>query len=66
MTAALMVSCGGSKGPYGGYDDEGYTVSIKYDANGGYFTTNTGFALLSSRNLSPERDASTATLRGAL
>ena len=41
MAAALMVSCGGSKGPYGGYEDEGYTVSIKYDSNGGIFTTNT-------------------------
>ena len=40
LAAALMVSCGGSKGPYGGYDEEGYTVSIKYDANGGYFSTN--------------------------
>lgn len=41
MAAALMSSCSGGKGPYGGYDDEGFTVSIKYDANGGYFTTNT-------------------------
>lgn len=41
MAAALMVSCGGSKGPYDGYEDEGYTVSIKYDSNGGIFTTNT-------------------------
>ena len=51
MTAALMVSCGGSKGPYGGYDDEGYTVSIKYDANGGYFTTNTS-VIVDTYNLS--------------
>ncbi len=40
MAAALLASCEG-KSPYGGYDEEGYTVSIKYDANGGYFTTNT-------------------------
>ena len=40
IAAALLASCGG-KGPYSGYDDEGYTVSIKYDSNGGYFTTNT-------------------------
>ena len=51
MTAALMVSCGGPKGPYGGYDDEGYTVSIKYDANGGYFTTNTS-VIVDTYNLS--------------
>lgn len=51
LTAALMVSCGGQKGPYGGYDDEGYTVSIKYDANGGFFTTNTS-VIVDTYNLS--------------
>ena len=41
MAVALLSSCSDDSSPYGGYDEEGYTVSIKYDANGGYFTTNT-------------------------
>lgn len=40
-TAALAVSCGSEASPYDTNDAEGYTVSVKYDANGGIFTTNT-------------------------
>ncbi len=38
ILAALMalVSCSDGS-PYGDYDDEGYTVSVKFDANGGTF-----------------------------
>lgn len=42
----LVTSCGDDKtefdtyqSPYGKYDELGYTVSVKYDANGGTFTT---------------------------
>ena len=38
---ALVTSCSGDGSPYGDYNEEGYTVSVKYDANGGAFTTNT-------------------------
>lgn len=40
-SAALMCSCFGDESPYSEYDERGYTVSVKYDANGGSFTTNT-------------------------
>jgi hypothetical protein len=36
----LLISCS-DESPYGDYNEEGYTVSVKYDANGGFFTTNT-------------------------
>ncbi len=39
IAAFIFVSCAGAL-PYDRYDSEGYTVSIKYDANGGMFTTN--------------------------
>ncbi len=39
MACILMVSCAETT-PYERYDEEGYSVSIKYDANGGMFTTN--------------------------
>lgn len=37
----LITSCAFERSPYETYDEEGYTVSVKYDANGGSFTTNT-------------------------
>ncbi len=39
VVALLMVSCG-KDSPFKDYDKAGYTVSVKYDANGGTFTTN--------------------------
>ncbi len=41
LAAVFMTSCGDDGNPYSGYDAEGYNVSVKYDANGGLFTTNT-------------------------
>ena len=41
MTSVLLCSCGNEKTPYEINDQDGYTVSVKYDANGGTFTTNT-------------------------
>ena len=39
--AILAAGCGDSKSPYEINDSENYTVSVKFDANGGSFTTNT-------------------------
>ncbi len=42
LAALLLVTgCSQEKTPYQINDSENYTVSIKYDANGGSFTTNT-------------------------
>ena len=37
----LLVGCNSSENPYDVNNEKGYTVSVKYDANGGFFTTNT-------------------------
>lgn len=37
----LFTACGSEQTPYEINDEENYTVSVKYDANGGVFTTNT-------------------------
>lgn len=38
----LLASCGGKGAPpYEAYDESGFNVSVKYDANGGYFSANT-------------------------
>ncbi len=37
----LTTSCVSSSAPYEGFDKEGYTVSVKFDANGGSFATGT-------------------------
>ena len=41
VTLCLFTACGSEKTPYEVNDEENYTVSVKYDANGGVFTTNT-------------------------
>lgn len=41
LTALFAVSCGDASTPYETNDNDNYTVSVKYDANGGFFTTNT-------------------------
>ncbi len=41
LTALLAVSCSGDSSPYGDHNDDGFTVTVKYDSNGGVFTTNT-------------------------
>ena len=41
VSVMLLTSCNTVKTPYDEYDGDGYSVSIKYDANGGSFTTNT-------------------------
>ncbi len=41
VLALFAASCSKDKSPYPGYNKAGYTVSVKYDANGGTFTTDT-------------------------
>lgn len=41
LTIPLITGCSGEKTPYETNNEENYTVSVKYDANGGTFTTNT-------------------------
>ncbi|MBR2489625.1 MAG: hypothetical protein IKB45_04055, partial [Clostridia bacterium] len=38
---ALFAGCSAEKTPYEKNNDENYTVSVRFDANGGMFTTNT-------------------------
>ncbi len=40
-TLGVATGCGNEVTPYETNDAENYTVSVKYDANGGVFTTNT-------------------------
>ncbi|MBR4278914.1 MAG: hypothetical protein IKT34_01940, partial [Clostridia bacterium] len=36
----FATSCADEPTPYEQYDTENYTVSVRFDANGGYFDTN--------------------------
>lgn len=40
-TVSLLTGCAAEQTPYEKNDAENYSVSVKYDANGGVFTTNT-------------------------
>ncbi len=44
-TLLLVTACVDNSTPYDKNNAEGYTVSVKFDANGGYFTTNTSVIL---------------------
>ena len=48
---ALFTACGSEKTPYEVNDEENYTVSVKFDANGGNFTTGTS-VIVDSYNIS--------------
>ena len=50
-TMCMLTACGGEQTPYQINDEENYTVSVKYDANGGVFTTNTS-VIVDSYNIS--------------
>ena len=78
MTALLVTGCAQEPTPYEVNDAEHFTVSVKYDANGGTFTTNTAvivdsydaaatggkIALLSPDNALRRNDAFTAVNNG--
>ncbi len=73
----LLSGCGEDATPYEKNDKDGYSVSVKYDANGGTFTTNTSVivdsfntegksevALILPDDSRRENDAFTATKNG--
>ncbi len=73
----LLSGCGENATPYETNNDEGYTVSVKFDANGGSFTTNTTvivdsfnmdskseIALISPDDKRRDNDAFTVTKNG--
>lgn len=51
LSALLFAGCAAEPTPYETNDAENYTVSVRYDANGGIFTTNTS-SIVDSYNLS--------------
>ena len=78
LTVLLVTGCAEEPTPYEVNDAEHFTVSVKYDANGGTFTTNTAvivdsydaaatggkIALLSPDNALRRNDAFTAVNNG--
>ena len=52
IISVLLVAagCAATNNPYRTNDEEGYNISIKFDANGGFFTTNTS-VIVDSYNL---------------
>lgn len=50
VTVFTATGCGGKSSPYDTNDSEGYTVSVRFDANGGSFTTNT-YSIVDSFNV---------------
>ena len=50
-SVCLFTACGSTKTPYDINDEENFTVSVKFDANGGVFTTNTS-VIVDSYNVS--------------
>ena len=51
LALAFTAGCSAEKTPYEINDSEGYTVSVRFDANGGVFTTNTS-VIVDSYNVS--------------
>ena len=49
-TVLVLTGCRAELTPYETNNDKGYTVSVRYDANGGIFTTNTS-VIVDSYNL---------------
>lgn len=50
LLVGLFAGCSANTTPYVTNDDENYTVSVRFDANGGVFTTNTS-VIVDSYNL---------------
>ena len=61
VTLVLTTGCSPEETPYQINDAENYNVSVKYDANGGLFTTNTS-VIVDSYNLSEINKNSSATV----
>lgn len=67
IPAALLFAagCGSDPTPYEVNDGKGYNVSVKYDANGGYFDTNTS-VIMDSFNVSDLKKNEDGTVSIAL
>ncbi len=50
LAVVLLTGCGNTETPYETNNKDNYTVSVKYDANGGIFTTNT-YVIVDSYNI---------------
>lgn len=61
----LFTACGEEENPYRDNDAENYNVSVKYDANGGMFTTNTS-VIVDSYNISEMKTNSEGKVEIAL
>ncbi len=52
---SLLTGCGAEKTPYEQNNEQNYTVSVKYDANGGEYTTGT-YVIVDSYNISDMKE----------
>lgn len=64
-TVFVLCACSNAENPYDVNNAEGYTVSVKFDANGGAFTTNTS-VIMDSFNISGMRTNSSGKVELAL
>lgn len=55
MSVGLLMGCAAEQTAYEKNDEDGYSVSVKYDANGGIFTTNTS-VIMDSFNVSEMKE----------
>lgn len=58
LVAAAFCGCAAEQSAYEKNNEEGYTVSVRFDANGGFFTTNTSVIVDSFRIDDLPKDAS--------
>lgn len=58
VCAAALVGagCSASSNPYGGFNKNGYEISVFYDSNGGYFSTSTNSNLVDTLPKSAFKD----------
>ena len=65
VTMLLVTGCSEEASPYQINDAEGYSVSVKFDANGGYFGTNT-YVIVDAYNVSEMKKNSDGNVELAL
>ena len=65
LVVLIMAGCGEEATPYQLNDAEGYQVSVKFDANGGYFGTNT-YVIVDAYNISQLKTGSDGNVEVAL
>ncbi len=64
-TITFVTGCSGEISPYETNNEDNYSVSVKYDANGGIFTTNTS-VIVDSYNLNDLKENSDGNVEIAL